>query len=48
MEINYGRDDQFLNFSKNYEENIEVIEWSQFNLTESDKLNLNNDFQKAL
>ena len=27
MEINYGRDDQFLDFSKNYEENIEVVDW---------------------
>ena len=44
MEINYGKDEQFNNFSKSYEDNIEVIDWSSYNLTEDEKANLSNDF----
>lgn len=48
MQINYGKDDEFMNFSKTYEENIDVVEWDSMILTEDDKLSLKNDFQNAL
>lgn len=48
MQINYGRDEQFLNFSKSYEENIDVIDWHSYNMTQDERVNLSNEFNNAL
>ena len=48
MEINYGKDVGFLQYAKQYEKDIEVINWSKIELSEQDKKQLESQYEKEL
>jgi hypothetical protein len=44
MDISYGKDEYFNAFAKNFEANIDLIDWFALNLTTEEKTMISKDF----